>query len=113
MKPQVVGTKKSKKYPQGKKYQGTIRHRGEHRWVGTFASADEWKARARKIIEEIDREKDGASRKHERTVGEYTGLTFDRKLGRVVPRPGAVAAADVALHAPAQDHQGHCVRAHC
>jgi integrase len=86
-KPQKAKCSKSKRYPNGVKFYGSVEYRGRQKWVGTFATRDEWNEAANLKEAALRREwggpQTGASIP---TVAEFVGVRVV-ETGRVEPRP--------------------------
>jgi integrase len=92
-KPKRTKVKKSARFPEGRKYTGSIRWRGRQVWVpGAFPTEADFNLAAAKLITQLeDQDPTSAEAQRVLTVGEFAGLTYDKERGLVVPRPGVTA----------------------
>ena len=75
---------KSKRYPGGVKWSGAVEYRGRQEWVGTFATADDWKKEAEKRMKGLREAHQAESGGAVPTVAEAVGVEV-RADGRLIP----------------------------
>lgn len=87
-KPQKAQCAKSARYPRGVKFFGPIEYRGRQRWVGTYATKDEWMEAAHAAEASLREEWGGpvSAGSSLPTVAEFLGVRVVDG-GRVKPRP--------------------------
>jgi|EndMetStandDraft_8_1072994.scaffolds.fasta_scaffold63886_2 hypothetical protein len=85
-KPRKEKCPKSKRYPNGVKFYGSVEYRGRQKWVGTFATRDEWNEAANQMEAVLRQEWGGPhSVASVPTVAEFLGVRV-ADGGRVEPR---------------------------